>query len=113
MTRLAQHLLVVTALFALCGGVAGCSAIVGDACETRTDCGRTMFCEPSLPDGYCTIADCVHRDCPDEGVCVRFDDDTSYCMLACESNGDCRDGYRCVDDFGPHPFCNDASAVTP
>jgi len=90
-----------------------CSAVVGDACETQTDCGASLFCERSMPEGYCTLADCHERGCPDEGVCIVFDPDTSYCMAPCESNGDCRDGYACVEDFGPHPFCNDARGEPP
>lgn len=34
-------------------------------------------------------------------------------MQPCESNGDCRDGYRCVEDFGLYPFCNDARGTQP
>lgn len=90
-----------------------CTAVVGDSCETQTDCGASMFCERSMPDGYCTLQDCETRGCPDEGVCIVFDPDTSYCMAACAKNGDCRDGYVCVKDFGAHPFCNDARGTTP
>jgi len=100
-------------LVALAGPLNACSAIVGDACETQTDCGASMFCERSMPDGYCTLTNCVERGCPDEGVCIRFDADTSYCMAPCESKGDCRDGYTCVEGFGPHAFCNDARGATP
>jgi len=91
----------------------GCAPIVGDSCDTQTDCGRRMFCELSMPDGYCTLRGCVDTTCPDRGVCIRFDADVSYCMARCEDDGDCRDGYRCVTDFGTHPFCNTAAAITP
>lgn len=103
----------VAALLLLASIAAGCSAMVGDACTTQTDCGTSMYCELSLPDGYCTSKSCVDRGCPDYGVCVRFTEDTSYCMLQCTGDSDCRDGYRCVTDFGPYPFCNDADGVTP
>ncbi len=100
------------ALFALALTLASlapaCAPLVGDACEDSTDCGRSMFCERSLPDGYCTIKDCEDRACPDDGVCIRFDESTSWCMQPCENDGDCRDDYVCVTDFGVHPFCNDA-----
>ena len=33
--------------------------------------------------------------------------------VRCESKSDCRDGYRCVKDFGPHGFCDDDGSVTP
>ena len=93
--------------------VAGCTAVVGDACETQTDCGKTMFCERSLPAGYCTLKDCKVSGCPSEGVCIAFDEETSWCMAVCDKNSDCRDGYRCVTDFGGHRFCNDARGETP
>jgi len=104
----------------------GCTAVVGDACQIQTDCGQEMYCESSLPDGYCTVQDCESDGCPDEGVCVVFNqlyptasDGTaaeevaassaiSFCMKRCEGDVDCRDGYTCVEGHGPHPFCNDA-----
>jgi hypothetical protein len=88
----------------------GCQAVVGDACEINTDCGTKMYCERSMPEGYCTITSCEVIGCPDFGVCVAFDLDTSFCMDPCEAATDCREGYTCVTDFGPHPFCNDAAA---
>lgn len=94
-------------------GLTGCTAVVGDACETQTDCGRTMFCERSLPGGYCTLKDCRVSGCPSEGVCIAFDEDNSWCMFACDVDDDCRDGYRCVRDFGGHGFCNDVRGVSP
>lgn len=100
-------------LLVLAPAAPGCAPIVGDACEDSTDCGRTMFCELSLPDGYCTVEDCDTRDCPDDGVCIRFTEDVSWCMQPCDGNGDCRDGYTCVQDFGPHAFCNDARGTAP
>lgn len=86
--------------------VGACGAIVGDDCDNDGDCGAGLVCERSLPGGYCTVRDCVINGCPDEGICIPFDEYTSYCMAPCESAGDCRDGYVCVTDFGPHPFCN-------
>lgn len=100
-------------LLTLLASAPGCAAIVGDSCETQSDCGQGMFCEKSLPDGYCTIRSCVESGCPEEAVCIRFDNDTSYCMAHCGGDGDCRGGYRCVKDFGLYPFCNDASGETP
>ena len=105
--------LLAAALISIASAAAGCSAIVGDSCTTQTDCGSAMYCELSLPDGYCTLKDCVYHSCPDSGVCVRFTEDTSYCMLQCKSNADCRGGYRCVTDFGLYPFCNDSGGETP
>ena len=85
---------------------AGCAAIVGDECTVDVDCGQGLTCDISMPDGYCTLGDCDLSACPDEGVCILFDEDTSYCMQPCKADGDCRAGYVCVTDFGVHPFCN-------
>ncbi len=102
-------LILATALFVL----GGCSAKPGDACEINTDCGQSMVCERSLPEGYCTRENCAVVECPAGGLCVQFDADTSYCMQPCEQDEDCRDGYICVAQFGPHPFCNDTLGVVP
>ena len=85
---------------------AGCTPIVGDACESAADCGQGLYCESSLPGGYCTRSACTSQGCPDEGICVLFDEDTSFCMLPCSGADDCRDDYLCVEDFGGHPFCH-------
>ena len=90
----------------------GCSAIVGDACETSTDCGTSMYCETSLPSGYCTRRSYVNDGCPSVGGCVTFSPTVSR-VASCASDSDCRDGYRCVTDFGPHAYCGDARGDTP
>ena len=100
-------------VFAVWAFTTGCGSIVGDACETQTDCGQAMFCELSMPDGYCTTRSCETDGCPDSGVCISFQVGISYCMRACESSDDCREGYACVTDFGVHPFCNDARGTSP
>jgi len=104
-----------TALSILVAALASsaCAPIVGDACDGQTDCGRQMFCELSMPGGYCTIRNCTARACPEQGVCIRFTADVSYCMQTCGSDLDCRAGYVCVMDFGPTPFCNDARGTPP
>jgi hypothetical protein len=100
-------------VLAVLGSASGCAAIVGDECQDQTDCGQTLYCEHSLPGGYCTQRNCSPNACPSEAVCLEFEDGVSYCMRACEVDRDCRDGYRCVTDFGPHPFCNDEAGETP
>jgi len=90
-----------------------CSPLVGDACTASADCGRTMFCERSLPGGYCTLESCDNRTCPDDGVCIRFTEDISWCMQPCEVNGDCRSGYTCVEGFGAYAFCDDSRGTVP
>ncbi|MDH5493031.1 MAG: hypothetical protein OEY14_13840, partial [Myxococcales bacterium] len=49
------------------------------------------------------VRGCDSNTCPDEAVCVLWRGDVdrtsqTWCMAACESDGDCRDdeGYRCV-----------------
>ena len=91
--------------------LSGCRTIVGDACETGLDCSDGLECELTLPDGYCTRSHCDTLGCPDEGICVAFDDHTSYCMDPCAEDAECRDDYVCVREFGPHPFCHAASSL--
>lgn len=83
----------------------GCSPEVGDSCLTATECGTAGICDTSSPDGYCTITPCSPNSCPQEAVCVEFENSETYCMRRCESNGDCRSGYACRDDIGPVKFC--------
>lgn len=111
-TRSPLRLLLLAFLTALLFAPA-CAPIVGDACETSADCGRSLACERSMPGGYCTLKNCEDQGCPDEGVCIRFSSDVSWCMQPCSSNSECRDGYTCVKDFGRHPFCNDARGGAP
>src|SRR6266849_6272350 len=90
---------------------AGCSPKIGDKCSVSTDCSvqGDRLCDPTQPGGYCTIFNCEPNRCPDEAVCVAFNEPTcsssalsrrfqrTFCMLVCESNEDCRGGYLCVD----------------
>lgn len=113
-TPSSRRFLAITSAFLLSFSALGaCAPIVGDACETQSDCGRSLFCERSMPDGYCTLKNCEDEGCPDEGVCIRFSADVSWCMAPCSGNGDCRDGYTCVKDFGTHAFCNDERGQNP
>ena len=89
----------------------GCRNVVGDSCESALDCSDGLDCEVTMPDGYCTREGCDSLGCPDEGICVLFDDHTSYCMKPCSEDADCRETYVCVQEFGPHPFCHFAAAL--
>ena len=97
------HRLIVLSLLALALGA--CGAVVGDSCTMDTDCGAGLACDTTFPDGYCTLAQCDALGCSDSGVCVHFDAYTSYCMAPCESSSDCRAGYTCIEEQGPHAFC--------
>lgn len=100
--------LVLVAIFS-----AGCAAEIGDECETSVDCSPDgdRVCDLSQSGGYCTIEDCTADGCPDEALCVEFSFDPPrlarrFCMAACETGGDCRDGYHCVT-----PDAQDARVV--
>ena len=83
-----------------------CASEVGDPCEANIDCGTELSCDVSQTDGYCTQTPCEVNSCPEEAVCIEFQDKSTFCMRVCDNNDDCRDGYVCVEDFGDHPFCN-------
>ncbi|HVW26120.1 MAG TPA: hypothetical protein VHC69_12175 [Polyangiaceae bacterium] len=92
-----------------------CTPSIGDSCKLHTDCSATgdRLCEPTLPNGYCTIANCEPDSCPSEAACVafgvapsvqpecRFEQqqrlERTYCMARCSSDSGCRSGYSCVD----------------
>jgi hypothetical protein len=106
---------------AACGHKIGDSCTVSSDCSSD----GTRVCDTFSPGGSCTIEGCDFGTCPDEAVCVRFfpalqnapDCKTAacqpdeictvgglcaprsielrFCMLKCEDNGDCRDGYEC------------------
>ena len=77
--------------------VVGCAPAVGDTCATSVECGNEgEICDVTVPEGYCTIPDCALGTCPDNSICVRFDDETSYCMASCEAAEDCRDDLACI-----------------
>jgi|GEM_PF-398898 len=110
----------------------GCRPKIGDDCNVPTDCSQTgdRLCDTTQPDGYCTIFNCEAGSCPEEAVCIGFssvpssvasDDERrgwacadpqggsrfqrNFCMRSCESNADCRPGYRCLDLGAPgNPF---------
>lgn len=84
----------------------GCSPQIGDDCTSSIKCdlNNTRICDLSLPEGYCTIANCEASSCPqDEAMCIQFFHTElrraqSFCMSRCEVDSDCRDevGYRCL-----------------
>jgi hypothetical protein len=103
-------------LVALALGLAalGCTPSIGDKCTQSTDCSQLgdRLCDPTQPEGYCTIFNCEPDTCPNS-VCVGFnfeldpacgtaDDgktprfERTFCMKLCNSTTDCRDGYVCL-----------------
>ena len=92
-------------LFGFAGLYAGCAPQVGDACSSNLDCGTQVTCDLSQPGGYCTVQNCLPGNCPDESVCVTFDNGENWCMAMCGSADDCRDDYQCLPGEGPNAFC--------
>lgn len=83
--------------------LAACSPQIGDGCQQSSACSVNgdRLCDRSQPGGYCTILDCQADQCPDDAICVRFNEDSPRlsvvaCMKQCGGNGDCRGGYRCM-----------------
>ncbi len=103
-------------LSVLVGGFAGtgCSPKIGDKCTVSTDCSTQgdRLCDPTEPGGYCTIFNCEPNTCPDDSICVAFQEPScsspalsrrfqrAFCMAPCQSDGDCRAQYACVDTTG-------------
>jgi hypothetical protein len=84
------------------GLCAGCAAEIGDECGSNVDCSTNgdRVCDTSAPGGYCTILGCRAGTCPEEAVCVVWDDgvaERQLCMRTCGSGSDCRDDYQCFD----------------
>jgi hypothetical protein len=99
---------------ALLLALAGCTPAIGDECIQSTDCSQLgdRLCDPTQPQGYCTIFNCEPDNCPN-AVCVAFNDmgldpackaaddgrtarfRRTFCMKFCDSTSDCRDGYVC------------------
>lgn len=96
-----------------------CTPKIGDDCQLSTDCSLSSssnrLCDTSQPGGYCTEFNCSGNGCGDDAACTLFEaaipgcgyDDRNgasgartaraFCVATCESNGDCRSGYTCVD----------------
>ena len=98
-------------------GVCGCTPSIGDACNLSTDCSvrGDRVCDSSQPLGYCTIRNCGGNSCPENAACVLFNaapagcpyDDRapgrtarSFCMVSCQADKNCREGYICADPKG-------------
>jgi hypothetical protein len=92
----------------------GCTPKIGDDCSTSTDCSLCgdRLCDSTQPGGYCTVFNCEPDTCPDEAQCVAFNSELdpvcesvggssrfqrTFCMKRCGGDGDCRNGYVCLD----------------
>jgi hypothetical protein len=106
-------------ILALLLALAGCQPHIGDKCVLSTDCSinGTRQCDTSQPGGYCTQFSCGTNSCPDNAACTLFEGAVpgcayndynspsrtarSLCLKTCGSDGDCRDGYVCLDPRQP------------
>lgn len=108
--------------------LAGCGKDIGDSCKSVNDCittdtDRLCLTEDGegFPGGYCSKFNCGGTNvCPTEAACVAYryslgggecSEDSAasrlqrnYCMLRCQSDGDCRDGYKCLSADGDNPL---------
>jgi hypothetical protein len=99
-------------LFLLFGvWIAGCAPKIGDACTSSAKCSYKgdRLCDPTQPDGYCTVFNCEPGGCPDDAICVAFNETScanvarsgrilrTFCMAGCDDDGDCRSGYYCKE----------------
>jgi hypothetical protein len=89
----------------------GCSPKIGDACTSSVKCSAKgeRLCDSTQPDGYCTVFNCEPGGCPDDAICVAFNETScanvtrsgrilrTYCMAGCDDDGDCRAGYYCKE----------------
>lgn len=88
---------------------AACSTDVGDECTSDAECGRGRICDRASRAGYCTVSPCAPNSCPENSVCVRFENDLTYCMALCDTHEDCREGYSCVDRGAPVTYCRQSN----
>ncbi|HEY4220910.1 MAG TPA: hypothetical protein VGO62_06195, partial [Myxococcota bacterium] len=84
------------------GGTGGTgNAGIGDACAVSSDCGGGLYCELTLPGGYCTLACQSDPDCGSTAICDSLQAATGeiyqVCLTTCSADADCRgsDGYSC------------------
>jgi hypothetical protein len=103
----------------------GCGKDIGDACKSINECISTDIDRLCLtqdgegfPGGYCTKFNCGgSNQCPEEATCVAYRStldgsgmcessrlQRNYCMLRCDSDGDCRSGYKCLPADGNNPL---------
>jgi hypothetical protein len=89
-----------------------CSKDIGDPCSTNVDCDQNgaRDCDLSQPGGYCTIAGCDEKSCPEEAVCIRifpFESPGAACgpTAPCASSEICLPDGFCVPRESERRFC--------
>lgn len=77
-------------------GLVACGTDVGDDCSSDAECGVGRICDRNSRGGYCTVSPCNPGTCPDDSVCIEFENRATYCMAWCDESADCRPGYYCA-----------------
>jgi hypothetical protein len=78
----------------------------GASCESGDQClgGACLTAQEGFPDGYCTTFDCDTQGCSNifGSECLLLNQlrNQAACYVSCDGDGDCRDGYRCIDADG-------------
>jgi hypothetical protein len=92
------------------GGTGGTgTGVLGASCTSSDECGGGLYCEASLPGGYCTTDCAGSADCPSGGQCFSLVDATgeqyAVCLQSCASPSECRtsEGYTCDVDNTCYP----------
>ncbi len=83
----------------------GCSKEIGDECSSSVECGQARLCDRASEGGYCTVTPCEPGNCPEDSLCVEFENELTYCMALCEGSDDCREGYFCDQENAVSGFC--------
>jgi len=85
----------------------------GEPCNSAENCrsGTCLTSEEGFPGGFCTYFDCEsRRDCAGAGrACLRGEFNGNLCVVLCETDDDCRNGYECVGQ-GTGSYCYPAFA---
>lgn len=104
-------------LLVLAVALVGCGPTVGDECGADSQCGTTLTCDTTVPQGYCLRTPCRAGECPPEAICVDFGADVRACMRSCSAETGCREGLVCRSDLlgqkdrleaAAHSFCGRA-----
>jgi hypothetical protein len=80
------------------------AGLVGAGCDADSNCTQsgavciTPNTNGTWPDGYCTVKGCPQSACPDGSFCQQGGTMVgAMCLYKCESDANCRTGYKCCD----------------
>ncbi len=105
-----MRILRLSLLASACAFLFACGQEIGDECNSSAECGTGRTCDRASKDGYCTVTPCTvaPNSCPENSLCVEFENEQTFCMAGCADGDDCRDGYECVDhDASDHAYCQE------